>query len=171
MKKFTGSVGPTVTLSSTVIDVFLCFFTEELLLMITELSNLFAEQSMEWEEFQQWVKITVDEVKAYLGFIILMGLVRLPSIYDYWSTNLVYHYSPTADRIPRDRFFEIHRYLHFVNNSLLPRYGSPGYDKLGKIQPVIDYLNSRFLSIYHPHYDVSVDEAMIKLKGRNSMQP
>ena len=49
VKKFTGSVGPTVILSSTVIDVFLCFFTEELLLMITELSNLFAEQSMEWE--------------------------------------------------------------------------------------------------------------------------
>ena len=96
----------------------------------------------------------------------MIGLVRLLSIYDYWSTNPVHHYSPTADRIPRDRFFEIHRYLHFVDNSLLPRYDSPGYDKLGKIQPVIDYLNSRFLSLYHPHRDVSVDEAMIKLGGK-----
>ena len=48
-------------------------------------------------------------------------------------------------------------------------YGSPGYDKLGKIQSVVEYLNTRFLSIYNPHH-VSIDEAMIKFKGRSSMK-
>ena len=170
VKKFTASVGPTAILPSTVIDMFLCFFTEELLRMITEQSNLFAEQAMEQEEFQRWVKITTEEIKAYLGFIILMGLVRLPSIYDYWSTNPIYNYSPIANRITRDRFFEVHKYLHFTDNSELPRYGSPGYDKLGKIRPVVEYLNTRFLSMYNPHNAVSIDEAMIKFKGRSSMK-
>jgi hypothetical protein len=63
-----------------------------------------------------------------LGFFILMGLVPLSSIYDYWSTNPIYHYSPIASRISRDRFVEIHRYLHFVDNSALTGYGEPESD-------------------------------------------
>ena len=50
-------------------------------------------------------------------------------------------------------------------------YGlSPGYDKLGKIRSVVEYLNTRFLSMYNPHHVVSIDEAMIKFKGRSSMK-
>ena len=122
------------------------------------------------EMYQLWNRITVEEVKAYLGFFLLMGLIPLPSTYDYWSTNPIYYYSPIADRITRDRFFEIHRYLHFVDNSSLSVYGSPTYDKLGRIQPVIDHLNERFMSMYNPNRDVSIDEAMIKFKGRSSMK-
>ena len=170
VEKFSSSSGPKVILPSTILEVFLCFFTEELLRMITDQSNLYAEQCMGEEMYQLWNRITVEEVKAYLGFFLLMGLIPLPSIYDYWSTNPIYHYSPIADRITRDRFFEIHRYLHFVDNSSLSVYGSPTYDKLGRIRPVIDHLNERFLSMYNPHRDISIDEAMIKFKGRSSMK-
>ena len=126
--------------------------------MITVQSTLYAEQSMGEEMYQLWNRITVEEVKAYLGFFLLMGLIPLPSIYDYWSTNPIYHYSPIADRITRDRFFEIHRYLHFVDNSSLSVYGSPTYDKLGRIRPVIDHLNERFISMFNPNRDVSIDQ-------------
>ena len=138
--------------------------------MITEQSNIFAAQCMGEETFDKWSKITTVELKAYLGFYILMGLVRLPSMYDYWSTNPIYRYSVIADRITRDRFFEIHRYLHFVDNTTLSAYGSTTYDKIGKVRPLIDYLNDRFVSMYDPHCEVSIDEAMIKFKGRSSMK-
>ena len=52
---------------------------------------------------------------------------------------------------------------------LLPR-GDPGYDKLGKVRPVIDILWEQFLQNYNPHREKSVDEAMIKFKGRSSMK-
>ena len=35
---------------------------------------------------------TEEEIMAYLGFTILMGLNRLPYIYDYWSTESFLHY-------------------------------------------------------------------------------
>lgn len=42
VEKFSASSGPKVILPSTILEVFLCFFTEELLRMITDQSNLYA---------------------------------------------------------------------------------------------------------------------------------
>ena len=59
-----------------------------------------------------------------------MGIVHLPSPYDYWKNDEVYHYSPIPRRISRNRFLELHRYLHFVNNSHISPPGTPDYDRL-----------------------------------------
>ena len=113
---------------------------------------------------------TVEELQAYMGFMILMGLVKMPSLCDYWKKDDMYHYAPIASRISRDRFFELSRYLHFADNSTLAPPGSPEYNKLGKVQPVLDKLRHSFLSVYNPGKNVSVDEAMIPFKGRSSLK-
>ena len=122
------------------------------------------------KKFTQWTPTTVPELQSYMGFMILMGIVHLPSIYDYWKKDEVYHYSPVASRISRDRFFELHRYLHFADNSSLRNPGDSGYDKLGKVRPVIDRLTEAFRSVYCPPKNVSVDEAMIPFKGRSTLK-
>ena len=122
------------------------------------------------EKFAKWNQVTVEELQAYMGFMILMGIVRLPSIYDYWQKEDIYHYSPVASKISQDRFFEFHRYLHFVDNSSLSPPGSPDYDKLGKIRPIIEKVSEVFRSVYSPHKELSVDEAMIPFKGRSSLK-
>ena len=145
------------------------FFTDDLMkLMVTE-SNTYAEEVMGNEKFATWTKITVDEMKAFLGFSILMGLNQLPAVKDYWKSEYL-HYSPIADRIPRDRFLEISRYVHFVDNTTLQPRGSPGHDRLGKVRLVIDHLSAKFAEVYHPHKEVAVDEAMIKFQGRSSLK-
>ena len=122
------------------------------------------------EQYAKWVHVNEEEIWAYMGFMILMGINHLPALSDYWKMDPTYRYGPIADRITRDRFFEISRYFHFVDNTTsLPR-GDPGYDKLGKVRPVIDLLSERFLQNYNPHRENSVDEAMIKFKGRSSMK-
>ena len=103
------------------------------------------------------------EIKAFLGFSILMGVNNLPDTYDYWSLQESFNYFPIASRIPRKRYLEIRRYLHFVDNSSLIQRGQPEYDRLGKIRPVID---AAFLRSYKLHCENSIDEAMIKFKGR-----
>lgn len=57
----------------------------------------------------------------------------------------------------------------FVDNTLPPRT-DPDYDKLGKIRPVLDSVTQQFLTVYNPHCEVSIDEAMIAFKGRSSMK-
>ena len=100
---------------------------------MVEQSNMYAKEVMGEEKFSSWEKITNEEMKAYLGFCILMGINHLPALDDYWSTDPTLHYSPVADRITRDRFREISRYLHFVDNDTLVPRGSPGHDWLGKV--------------------------------------
>ena len=99
-----------------------------------------------------------------------MGINQLPAVKDYWKKSEYLHYSPIADRIPRDRFLEISWYIHFVDNSTLQPRGSPGHDRLGNVCPVIDHLSAKFAEAYHPHKEVAVDEAMIKFQGRSSLK-
>ena len=101
------------------------------------------------EKYEKWNKVTVDELCAYMGFMLLMGIVHLPSLYDYNS--------PIADKISRNRFHEIHHYLHFVDNSTLSPPGSPEYDRLGKVRPVAEILSDRVAAVYEPDRDISIE--------------
>ena len=120
------------------------------------------------EKYQEWEKINVMELKAYLGFSILMGLVKLPSLEDYWNVDPFLHYAPIADRIARQRFRDISRYLHFAG--LIPP-GQPGHDKLGKVRPIIDHCTRMFLSSYDPHCECAVDEGRSTLKQYMPLKP
>ena len=166
---FVQPVGPTVSIPQSELDVFTLFFTDEICEVITEQSNLYAEQVL-GDKYVEWEKITVDELRAYFGFMVLMGLVPLPAIDDYWRRDPLLHYSPIADRIPRKRFREIHRFLHFADNSTLLEHGDPGYDRLGKVRPMIEMLQERFLEVYQPHCEISIDEAMIPFQGRSALK-
>ena len=152
------------------LGVFSLFFTSSMLQYLVLQTNQYALECMGGERFAQWSQVTVPELQAYMGFMILMGIVHMPSIYDYWRKDEIYHYSPIASRISRDRFFELHRYLHFADNSVLAPPGDPMYEKLGKIRPVLDRLREVFRSVYSPPQNVSVDEAMIAFKGRSTLK-
>ena len=89
---------------------------------------------------------------------------------DYWKNDELYHYSPIANRISRNRFLEISRFLHFVDNDTLSCPGSDNYDRLGKVRTVVNHLAEKFLSLYEPNCQLSIDEGMIKYKGRSSMK-
>ena len=105
-----------------------------------------------------------------MGFNILMGLNTKPSVSDYWSRNPIYHYPLVCDRISRDRYRQISRYLHFADNSTLSPPSTPGYDRLGKVRPLIQHIQERCKLVYNPGRELAVDEAMIKFQGRSSLK-
>eukprot|EP00731_Ephydatia_muelleri_P017314 Em0010g412a len=143
---------------------------EQLLKDISEASNEYAKRAMTTEKYEKWNKISTAELKAYLGFHILMSINRLPSIDDYWSMNANLRYAPVADRISRDRFRDLQKYLHFVDNDTLVPRGQRGHDRLGKVRPVLDYVTAKCREVYMPQREVAVDEAMIKFQGRSSLK-
>ena len=145
-------------------------FTTDLQDEIVKQSNLYAKEVMGEEKYSRWTQITREELQAYFGFCVLMGINHLPALDDYWSTDPTLHYSGIASRITRDRFRELTRYLHFADNAALAPREDPGHDRLGKVRPVIDHLSSRFSDIYDPHREVAVDEAMIKFTGRSTLK-
>jgi hypothetical protein len=166
----TELVGPLVTSSRDPLEMFSYFFNENFLHMIVHETNLFAAQSLAAANRNTTWETSIDELKAYLGFMIVMGVNRLPEVRDYWSRDEKLHNTFIASRITRDRFEEISRYLHFVDNTTLPARDEPGYHRLQKVLPVISEMKQRCLEAYSPHPQNSIDEAMIPFKGRSSMK-
>lgn len=109
-----------------------------------EQTNLNAFKCMGENIYALWIKVAVKELQAFIGFMILMGIARLPALSDNWSKDNTLRYGAIADKISRDRFLEIHRYLHFSDNATLAPPGSPDYDKLGKIRHVINSIKNCF---------------------------
>ena len=156
-------VGPTVHVSQDPLETFSQFFDEEVMGLIVRETNRYAQQVLAGSG-KTW-QTNLQEIQAYLGFRVLMGITRKPEIRDYWSLDNRLHYAPIASKITRDRFEEVTRYLHFVNNELLPSRGQQGFHRLQKVLPIICLLKDRFLHNYNPHPENRVDEAMIPYKG------
>ncbi|XP_044133452.1 piggyBac transposable element-derived protein 4-like [Bufo gargarizans] len=66
----------------------------------------------------------------------------------------------------RQRYEILLKFFHFNDNSQCPSNSSPDYDRLYKIRPLLDYLSEKCLTVYTPSENVSVDESLVKFKGR-----
>ena len=166
---FVREVGPTFIVPEDPTSIFLALFTTELLDHVTAETNRLSASQLEGGSPSAWAT-TADEMKAFLGFLMLMGIQKLPGLYNYWSTDEVLHSFAIASRISRKRFLNLRRFLHFVDNDTVAARGEDGYDRLAKVRPVITAVKDSFLASYAPHCQCAIDEAMVRFKGRSSLK-
>ena len=69
----------------------------------------------------------------------------------------------------RDRFQLILKFVHLNNNETAVPIGQQDHhDPVHKVRPVLDVLNTAFLSMYRrPGRDLTVDEGVVGFKGRD----
>lgn len=90
--RFRENVGPTFQVGNTPVSVFSQMFPDDLLDTIVTQTNRYANECMPGDKFTKWKAVDKAELKAYLGFNMLigfnmlMGLVHLPELEDYWRT-------------------------------------------------------------------------------------
>lgn len=65
--------------------------------------------------------------------------------------------------MPLRRFLVISRFLHFADNEK-----ADDKDKLKKIRNIVNYLNDKFTNLYTLKSKISIDESLMKYKGRLS---
>lgn len=99
-----------------------------------------------------------------------MGFHSVPTIKLYWSSDTNFHVERVCKVFTLKRFLKILRFLHLADNTKMPNPGTPKFDKLYKIRPLVDHLKSKFLSSFSPSRYLSVDESMIGFKGRTSLK-
>jgi len=51
--------------------------------LIVEQTNLYASQVLEGSAYTKWTAVTENDIWAFLGFTILMGINVLPAMSDY----------------------------------------------------------------------------------------
>ena len=170
--QFSEPVGPTQVLpaSATAIKFFMQIFDDSLFRHVVDQTNLYVSQVPSRSARYGWYDTTVTEMKAFVGVLLLMGIHQLPSIADYWSTHK-YLGAPTISAVfPANRFNHLLASIHFNDNSNAKPRGHPDYDKLYKNRPVMKSILQKCLSLYNPHRENSIDEAMVGFKGRSSLK-
>jgi hypothetical protein len=121
-------------------------------------TNRYAEQEIlrrsrpprvinKFSRLHDWHPVTREEMLAFLGIVLSMGIVKKPSYESYWECNdrAWSIETPNFGKImSRNRFQSILQFLHCNDNAGAPESGEDGYDPLHKISPVIDILNETF---------------------------
>ena len=75
-----------------------------------------------------WKPTNRNEIKAFQGLCILMGMMSKPRVSMFWSTDSFYH-SPIFGQVVNRKIFQLlQRFLHFQNNQD-PQYNSNDPDR------------------------------------------
>ena len=106
------------------------------------------------------------EMKAFFGMNYIMGVNKLPTIHHYWESDDYVGNEGIRNVMIRERFKEIHQNIHFANNSKSNKES----DKGCKIRPLIDHFNKVFPETMSDDSEQTIDEHMVKFKGRSSMK-
>jgi hypothetical protein len=135
-------------------DYLSLFFSDELLNNIVVETNRYARQKILELQltprsiWSSWSDVSVPEMKAFLGLIINMGLVSLPDIKDYWSSEWITQIQFFGDVMSRDRFQQLFWMMHVGNDTT--EESSRAIKRTKKVHGVIEYIEKRFQKYFVP---------------------
>ena len=99
-----------------------------------------------------WTPVDVAEIKTFFSICIIMGLIQMDNIYDYWkkeSSNFgIYGNLFISSRMSRNRFMEIRRFIRFN----------------------LDEIRKETIQNFQAHWilfsEIAVNETLLLFKGR-----
>lgn len=109
-------------------------------------------------------------MKQFLGINLMMGIKRVSSFKDCWSSNFQLRDNYISKVMSLKRFSFLLGNFHVNDNSKIPKKGQPNYDKLYKVRPLLNKLSETFSLYYNPTEHQSIDESMIRFKGRSTLK-
>lgn len=154
--------------ASDVIEFFQLFLTDEILEIIVTETNRNGKQNLQDQmtsprsRLAAWKDTNVDEMKRFIGILLWMGLMKLPSISSYWSRDCLYRNGIASTTMTRNRFQLLLRMWHFADN----HDEQAANDRLHKIRHVLNLFVANFASARQPGEDLVVDETMVPFRGR-----
>jgi len=154
------------------VNYFKLFFSDAVFELMAIETNRYAEQFFDspaemspHSRVQKWKPTTPDEMKGFVALQIEMGLDWRYRVSEHWSTRSLLPGGFTKV-MTRDRYLLIQSFLHFNDSSVQPKKGEEGYNPMYKVQTLLNLTVPRYRQLYQSGRDLSVDESMIKYKGR-----
>lgn len=103
--------------------------------------------------------VSERDIRAWIGLVYAMGVHKLPSVRHYWSDKWLFRVGHFRV-MTRNRFETIKRYFHINNNA------ENADDKLRKIRPLLEMLETQSVRNFIPSRELSLDEMMVRFTGR-----
>uniref|UniRef100_A0A182UCV2 PiggyBac transposable element-derived protein domain-containing protein n=1 Tax=Anopheles melas TaxID=34690 RepID=A0A182UCV2_9DIPT len=116
------------------------------------------------QSVERYRKVTVAEMKRYIGLLLVMGQVRKECRRYYWSTDPLLETPVFANTMSYKRFQQISRYFHGMKQA------NRTYDA----KPVLEHLVPKFQALYAPKQQLIVSELTIPkdvLQGQQTEPP
>ena len=93
-------------------------FDDDIFQLLVDQTNLYASQNPPSDRYP-WEDTCVSEMKLFLGIIIMMGLVQLPQMEDYRSTDILLGAPSIVEGMPINRFKVLLSCLHINDNTAM----------------------------------------------------
>ncbi len=117
------------------------------------------------------IYVTEAELLSFLGLHFLMGYHGLPQLEHYWEMSPDNGLGLFQQPMTQERFKFVSKHIAITSPAGIEENDRDrgGRDPLGRIRWLIDNLNARFEECRQSPRAHSIDETMIKLKGRSSI--
>ncbi|KAJ8932841.1 hypothetical protein NQ314_014400 [Rhamnusium bicolor] len=160
-----------LTQSPSPLDIFESFFTNDFTQKIVDETNRYHDYTITESEIpnasrhNQWKNTDLNEFFVFLGLSLLMPLVYIQRLNDYWSKDLIIETPMFHQVISRDRYLSLLSKMHFCDNTNVN-----ANDRLFKIRLVIDHFRNVFKTGMCPFQNIAIDESLVLFKGRISFR-
>lgn len=154
------------------VDFFLLFFTAQIIEDICKSTNKYAwmhifEKPTYSERDGSWKEVTEEEMLKFIGLLVYMGIVQVPRLHCYWSTRKLFSGLLPPSVMPRKRFKALLAFLS-VSDPEMTTVASHG--KLHRVSSLLQHINDSSAQFFQPRRNLSVDERMVKSKGRSGIR-
>lgn len=147
-------------INATPVDIFRTIFDDELVDRICRETAIYAMQK------GSQIQVCHEDVYKYIAVLLLSGYCRVPHRDMYWEQRPDTHNLLVSNAMKRGPFRELHRFLHFNDNSHIDNT-----DRVYKVRTVIQHLNEKFQEMIKPlGKKISIDEAMEPYFGKHYMK-
>ena len=145
------------------LEAFNLIFSLDVLKNIARCTNRYAEDQRAAQPTNvKWTPVNLEDMMAFIGLSVAMGLDGGRCIKDFWKTDEPISHKPWFSTVmSRDRYCAILRYLHFNDQE------DPA-DKLTKVRPLLNRFVANSQSHYTPAKNISIDEQLLGTKNRIS---
>ncbi|XP_039504222.1 piggyBac transposable element-derived protein 4-like isoform X3 [Pimephales promelas] len=161
------------TSTYTALNLFKLFVSESAAIIMCNNTNKNAAKNIANGKKYLWKNLTVEEFFKYVGLTFYFALLRLSNIRNYWRTNTIFSHPFPPSVMTRDRYQVISWNIHMsdpdedVQND--QKKGTPAYDRLFRLKPLLNDVQQACRAFYHPRQNLSVDERMVATKAHTGM--
>lgn len=143
------------------IELWNLFFTTQMTEMMIRQTHLYGNRECNDPNFTT----TVEEMKRFLGILLLSGYHSVPHEDHYWSNSPDLGVGIISEAMSNKRYHPLKKYLHLADNQNLLTG-----DKVAKVSPMYNLLNDNLVQFGIWHADLSVDESMVPYFGRHGIK-
>lgn len=181
--EFKGNPGTTFDSNTEPFEIFSYFVDNDVFETLKNETNVYANyfikdkisklpiRARPSSRLTHWKPVSQLDIKKYIGLIIFMGIHRLPDFKLHWSKNFIYQTS-ASKIMSLERFQEIQKFIQIPNweKSIFAHTD----ESQRKVEYRIDFLRGivkKFAKVYTPTQNLSLDEAMCRVKGKKTYCP